>query len=207
MPGDREGGIELLELAASPSAATATDASLLLTIVYNRERRHADAMQHLERLQQRHRENRLVVLNVAATALAASDASRAAEAITGGLAVGPRFDQPAVLGERAMWFYIRGAARAALREPGAAPDLNAALANGPRDWIRARTHVELAKLALQAGDQAQVESHLAAAEQYGRKAGDRVPVEEARRLRSRRGTQPGAFRHGTRSRTDGLSLG
>ena len=126
MPGDRDGGIELLEFASTPPADTATDASLLLTVVYNRERRYSAAMQHLERLRERHPGNRLLVLNAAATALAASRPADAAKTITEALAVGPRFDQPAVLGERAMWFYLRGAARTALGEPGAAEDLQRA---------------------------------------------------------------------------------
>lgn len=183
MPGDREGGIKLLEFAASPPAETATDASLVLTVVYNRERRHAEAMRHLTQLRGRHPQNRLLVLNAAATALVASEPARAADAVTAVLTLGPRFDQPAVLGERAMWFYVRGAARAALCAPGATEDLRRALTSEPRDWIRARTHLELAKLALQAGDEAQAGAHLDAAEQYGRHAGDRVLVEGARRLR------------------------
>ena len=184
MPGDREGGIKLLELAASRSAETATDASLVLSVIYNRERRHGEAMRHLTQLQERHPENRLLVLNAAATALAGSEPARGADAVTSILTRAPRFDQPAVLGERAMWFYIRGAARTALRAPGATEDLQRALTSEPRDWIRARTHLELAKLALHAGDEAQTSAHLEAAERYGRRAGDRVPVEGARRLRS-----------------------
>lgn len=53
MPGDRDCGIELLELAASPEADTATDASLVLSVVYNRERRYPAAMRHLDLLRAR----------------------------------------------------------------------------------------------------------------------------------------------------------
>ena len=193
MPGDRDGGIELLESAASPSSATATDAALVLIVVYNRERRHAAAMHHLKRLRDRHPENRLIELNAAATALAASEPARAADTVTSALARGPRFDRPAVLGERAMWFYIRGAARAALRARGATEDLQRALTSEPRDWIRARTHLELAKLALLAGDEARALAELDAAERYGRRAGDSVPVKEARRLMGQSTDRRGAF--------------
>lgn len=192
MPGDRDGGIELLESAAGPPSGTATDASLVLMVVYNRERRHAAAMRHLERLQERHPGNRLLELNAAATALTASEPARAADAVTTALARAPRFDRPAVLGERAMWFYIRGAARAALRARGATEDLQRALTSEPRDWIRARTHLKLAKLALLAGDEARALAELDAAERYGRRAGDSVPVEEARRLRRAQGRTAGS---------------
>ena len=50
MAGDRAGGILMLETAAADGTETATDASLVLMIVYNREKRHADAMRHLHRL-------------------------------------------------------------------------------------------------------------------------------------------------------------
>jgi len=186
MPGDRDGGIELLEFAATPPAGTATDASLLVSVVYNRERRYAAATNHLKQLRERHPENRLLVSNAAGTALAASQPADAAQAITAVLTSGPRFDQPAVLGERAMWFYIRGAARSAVRTPGAAEDLQRALTSEPRDWIRARTHLELAKLALQAGDESHTRVQLEAAEHYGLRAGDSVPVESARRLKQQR---------------------
>lgn len=40
MPGDKQGGLELLESAAGDGAETASDASLVLMIAYNREGRH-----------------------------------------------------------------------------------------------------------------------------------------------------------------------
>lgn len=77
MGGDRDGGILLLEAAAAEQADTATDAALVLMVVYNREGRHADAFRHLWQLQMRHPDNRLIRLNSAATALAASQPARA----------------------------------------------------------------------------------------------------------------------------------
>ena len=182
MPGDRAGGIALLEAAAAPTAETATDAALLLVIVYNREGRHADAMRHLRQLRERHPANRLLTLNAAATALATCDAAAAVATITAGLATHPKFDQPRVLGERAMWYYIRGAARAALADRGAADDLREALASNPRDWIRARTHLEFATLALQSGDERQARLELEVAERYGRRGGDSVALGAAEQL-------------------------
>lgn len=122
MPGDHVGGIALLETAAASSAETATDASLLLMIGYNREGRHADAMWHLHQPRERLPRNRLLVLNAAATTLAACDAAAAAASITKGLAAQPGFDQPRVLGERAMWYYLP-ALRARACVTGAAPTI------------------------------------------------------------------------------------
>ncbi len=182
IPGDRAGGIALLEAAAAPPAETATDAALLLVIVYNREGRHADAMRHLRQLRERHPANRLLALNAAATALATCDAAAAVATITAGLATHPKFDQPRVLGERAMWYYIRGAARAKLADHGAVDDLREALASNPRDWIRARTHLEFARLALQSGDERQARLELDAAARYGGRGGDSVAVSAAEQL-------------------------
>ena len=85
MPGDRDGGILMLETAADSQADTATDAALVLMIIYNREGRHSDALRHLTQLQLRHPENRLIRLNIAATALAASRHVEAERRITAGL--------------------------------------------------------------------------------------------------------------------------
>lgn len=182
MPGDRAGGIAFLEAAAAPPAETETDASLLLVIVYNREGRHAEALRHLRQLREQHPGNRLLVLNTAATALAASDPAAAAETISASLTTQPNFDRPRVLGERAMWYYVRGAARVALSDVRAADDLRQALASGPRDWIRARTHLELARLALQSGDERQAKLELQAAERYGRLGADDRTIEKAKGL-------------------------
>jgi tetratricopeptide (TPR) repeat protein len=183
LPGDREGGIRLLEAAAEESAETATDAALVLMIVFNREGRHAKATRHLQRLIARHPGNRLLRLNLAATAL---DAGRHADAdteVTQTLAHDPDFGQPAIPGERALWRYIRGAARAALLDPRARADLREAVHDAPRDWVRARAHVELARLALLDGQPQLARAELDAAEHFGRRAGDDVAVERARRLR------------------------
>lgn len=207
MQGDRAGGIALLEDAAAPAAETASDAALLLVIVYNREGRREEAMRHLRRLREKHPGNRLLTLNAASTALAACDAAAAAEIITAGLATEPRFDQPRVPGERAMWHYIRGAARTALPDhSGDDEDLRAALASDPRDWIRARTHLELAKQALRSGEEGQARLELEAAERYGRRAGDDATVEASAQLwrarASARHTPRGAHSRGGTSICD-----
>jgi tetratricopeptide (TPR) repeat protein len=183
MAGDRDGGIRLLEMAAAGTADTATDASLVLMVVYNRENRFADAMAHLKRLQLRHPSNRLLRLNAAATALAAFQPAVAAAEITDTLPDSPTFDVPYIPGERALWLYTRGAARVALRHPNAANDLQQAILANPRDWVRARVHLELGRQALEAGDHRQAQADLDTALHYGHRGGDRTAIDSVKRLR------------------------
>ena len=189
LPGDREGGIRLLEAAAAGSADTASDASLVLMIVFNREGRHADAIAHLQRLSAKHPGNRLFRLNMAATALDALQYADARTIVTEAFARDPHWDRPAVPGERALWRYIRGAARAALGDTGAGDDLKEAVQDGPRDWVRARAHLELAKLALRDGQMQRARAELDSAEHFGRRAGDVVALRQAKRMwRDKRAT-------------------
>ena len=58
-----------------------------------------------------------------------------------------------MFGEDALWHYKRGTARAALgRTADAQQDLKAALDREGRKWVYGRTHLELGKLALKAGN-------------------------------------------------------
>jgi hypothetical protein len=182
LPGDREGGIGLLEAAAADSADTTLDASLVLMIVYNREGRHADARQHLLRLLARHPQNRLLRLNLASTALDAGNHSHAARITTESYPEPGEFARLPVTGERALWSYLRGAARAAVGDAGAEADLLRATREEPRDWIRARAHVELATLALGANDVSRAKTELEAARHFGRRADDDVAVRRAEQL-------------------------
>ena len=101
---------------------------------------------------------------------------------------GLRFKHPQIPGERALWLYIRGAARAAIGYAGARDDLQQATLAEPRDWVRARAHVELGKLALLASDDEQARADFAAATFYGRRGGDRFAIDLATRLRRKRTT-------------------
>jgi hypothetical protein len=182
LSGDREEGIRLLEAAAADSADTTLDASLVLMIVYNREGRHVDARRHLLRLLARHPDNRLLRLNLAATALDAGDHPAAARITTDYYPAPGEFVRLPVTGERALWSYIRGAARASLGDAGAEPDLLRATQEDPRDWIRARAHVELATLALRANDVTRAKTELEAARYFARRAGDDAAVLRAEQL-------------------------
>ena len=183
LPGDRTGGIALLERAAASQAATATDASMVLMIVYNREDRHQDALRHLRTMLQRHPSNRLLRLNLAATQLAAGDAAAALRTIDEGLAHAATLVTPEIPGERSLWLYIRGAARVLLNDASARVDLQRALEAGPREWVRARVHVELAKCELASGARARALSELGRAEHHARRAGDGGALAAARTLR------------------------
>jgi len=189
LPGDRDGGIRLLEAAAAESADTAFDASLVLMIVFNREGRHADAAAHLQRLTAKHPANRLLRLNMAATALDGLKYGDARTIVTETFERDPQWDRPTVPGERALWRYLRGAARAALHDAAARDDLQGAVQDGPRDWVRARAHLELAKLALRDGQTQRARAELDSAEHFGRRAGDDVALRQAKRLwRDKRAT-------------------
>jgi tetratricopeptide (TPR) repeat protein len=179
LPGDREEGVRLLEAAAADSADTTLDASLVLMIVYNREARHSDATRHLRRLLARHPDNRLLRLNLASTALDAGDHTAAARITTDSYPAPGELARLPVTGERALWSYVRGAARAAVGDAGAEADLLRATREEPRDWIRARAHVELATLALRANDVSRAKTELEAATHFARRGGDDVAARRA----------------------------
>lgn len=178
--GDRDLGVSLLETAARGEAATASDASMVLMIVYNREGRHRDALRHLRVLHRRHPANRLLRLNLAATELAAGDGAAAVKTIGDGLAAS--FDAPHIPGERALWLYIRGAGRVRLDDPSARADLQEALSASPREWVRARVHVELARLALASGSRVVASTELERAVHHARRAGDGAALAAAEKL-------------------------
>ena len=88
----------------------------------------------------------------------------------------------AVLGESAMWFAHRGAARAQLhRSADAASDLQQGLALSPRDWVRGRIHRELGDLALTGGDRIGAKRQFEEALSFSERGGDAVAVAETRR--------------------------
>jgi predicted Zn-dependent protease len=75
----------LAPAAAGGQAATSTDASIVLMIVYNREGRDPDALRHLRTMVRRHPSNRLLRLNRAATELAAGSGAAAVQTVDEGL--------------------------------------------------------------------------------------------------------------------------
>ncbi|HJQ87671.1 MAG TPA: hypothetical protein VJ820_09440 [Propionibacteriaceae bacterium] len=193
--GDRQGGLKLLEQAAEEGAETATDASLVLMVIYNREGRPQDALRHLARLQRRHPANRLLQLNTAATALAAGQPALAEREATPGLQAVLAAEAPYVAGELGLWLYTRAAARAAMGHPETSADLEDCFQSNPREWVRARAHLLKGRLALRASHYHAARSHFQAAGEYGRQAGDEVSIKEATHELSKvRTGQPGNAR-------------
>lgn len=164
--GNRERGLTLVERAANYAGDSQTDARLALVLLYNRERRYDAALAQLRILQDRYPANRLLWLEAGATALRAKRAVDADTVLTDGIDRLSRDTRPRMLGEAALWYYKRGAARAALgRADAARADLERALSSNGRDWVHGRAHLELGKLALAAGnrDEARKALQLAAA--------------------------------------------
>ena len=88
-----------------------------------------------------------------------------------------------MFGEDALWRYKRGAARSALgRTADAQADLRAALDTEGRKWVHGRSHLELGKLALKAGDRQKAREEFTASIQFCDGDNDKLAADEARRL-------------------------
>jgi hypothetical protein len=122
-------------------------------------------------------------LNAAATAIEARQFETAERQLTDGFAARDIEAPPAVTGEHALWLLKRGTARAALgRVADAVADLTKVLVTRPRDWVRARAHVELARLAIARHAVAEARRELDLAVEFGVRGGDGDAVDTARGL-------------------------
>jgi tetratricopeptide (TPR) repeat protein len=183
LPGNRAEALRRLEEAALPGVETEADALLVLMVVHNREGNRAQAAEQLTRLQSRFPRNRLLWLNAAATAIEARQFETAERQLAEGLAARAVEAPPAVMGEHALWLLKRGTARAALgRAADAVADLTNVLVTRPRDWVRARAHVELARLAIARQAVAEARRELDLAVEFGVRGGDGDAVDTARGL-------------------------
>lgn len=181
--GGRERGLRMVEEAAGYPGDNQDDARLALILLYNREKRYDDALRQLESLRERYPLNRLVWLEIGSTNLRAGRPAEAERVLNEGLARFATDHRPRMFGEDALWLYKRGAARAALgRRAEAEADLRHALAAEGRQWVYGRTHLELGKLALKAGNHAAARQELQAAIPLSESENDRGTVDEARRL-------------------------
>ncbi len=184
LTGNRDRGLRLLEEASEASAATRSDALLLLMIIDSREARPVDAIRRLTVLQQLHPHNRLLWLNHGAAALVAQRWADADRMLSRGIAARAWEAGPAVLGEPAMWFAYRGIAEpgwvvATKRWTTCARVSPHRLATGfagdsTSSWVQ---------LALAAGDVPGARREFDAAIHYSRKGGDAVATDVARRSR------------------------
>lgn len=153
--GDREGGLRLIEEAATPGSEALWEAKFGLLVLYNRERRYDDALAVIGELQARFPQNRLLWLEGGSTAQRAGRLAEAERQLEQGFAKLAADKRPRIYGEEALWRYKRGAVRVSLaRYEAAVADLGAVISGEARDWVKGRARVEMGKLALQRGDRA-----------------------------------------------------
>ena len=180
--GGRERGIRMVEDAASGNAENRTDAQFALVLLYNREKRYADALRVLDALKREYPRNRLVWLEQGATALRAGRPEDAEALLTAGIAMFEKDTRPKIPGEEGLWHYKRGAARVMLnRRDGALADLAIATKPDAAGWVQGRAHVELARLALARGDAAAARTESARAVALCGQT-DPICVDEAKKL-------------------------
>jgi tetratricopeptide (TPR) repeat protein len=134
-------------------------------------------------MRQRYPRNRLAWLEAGSTALRAGRPADANRLLDEGFIRFASDTRRRMFGEEAIWYYKRGAARAALGRAGEAEaDLHHALDAEGRNWVHGRTHLELGKLALTRGNRARANEHLQAAVKLCDEDNDPVFAAEAKRL-------------------------
>jgi tetratricopeptide (TPR) repeat protein len=181
--GNRERGMRLIEEAANYGGENQTEARFALILLHNREKRYDDALTQLARLREDFPRNRLVWLESGSTALRAGRWAEAERYLNEGFTRFADDRRPRMYGEEALWFFKRGAARAGIgRTKEAESDLRQALRLTGRNWVYARTHLELGKLALNAGNKEAARVEFRAAATLGDTDNDPVTANEARRL-------------------------
>jgi Tfp pilus assembly protein PilF len=180
--GGKEKGISQIEEAAAYAGDNQTEARFALILLYNREKRYDDALKQLALLKDRYPRNRLVWLESGSTSLRAGRAADAERFLSEGLSRFAGDTRPRMFGEDALWRYKRGAAFAALGRAEAEAELRNALAVEGRKWVHARSHLELGKLALKAGNKAAAKIELRAAIPLADSDNDPLTSEEAARL-------------------------
>jgi tetratricopeptide (TPR) repeat protein len=141
---DRRSGLRLVEEAAAYPSAAQTNARLTLVLMYNRERRHDEALAIVRGLQQQYPRNRLFWLEAASTALRAGRATDALQTIDEGLERFAHDPRPKAYGEEAQWRFQRGAALLALGNVERAHrELRAVLLADAPQWLRDRARTLL----------------------------------------------------------------
>jgi tetratricopeptide (TPR) repeat protein len=181
--GGRERGLHMIEEAAAYPGDNQEDARFALILLYNREKRFDDALAVLATLRERYPRNRLTWLETGATYLRAGRAADANRVLEDGLTRFAGDTRQRMFGEEALWFNKRGTARAWLgRTADAEADLKRALSAEGRKWVYGRSHLELGRLALKAGNRAAARQELQNAVSLCEADNDPVAAEEARRL-------------------------
>lgn len=182
--GGRDKGLRMIEEASAYPSDAQPEAQFALVLLYNREKRYADALQIIAALQQRYPGNRLLMLEEGSTALRAGDAARAARALDRGIEALVGESRPLAPGEPTLWHYKRGAARLRLGQTArAAEDLRAAGQDQTSPpWVRGRVQVELGKLADLSADRTAAVARYKEAQRLCDAGRDQVCADEARSL-------------------------
>src|SRR4051812_7342165 len=181
--GNREKGLHLIEEAAAYGGENQTDARFALLLLYNREKRYGDALAQLALLREKYPRNRLVWLESGSTCIRAGRYGEAERFLDEGVRRFADDRRPRMFGEDALWYYKRGTARAWNGKPrDAEPDLRKALSVPGRKWVYARTHLELGRIAVNAGNKAAARPELQQAVALSDTDNDPGTAEEARRL-------------------------
>src|SRR5829696_719639 len=127
--GGKARGLTMIEETVAAGRDNRTDAEFALVLLYNRERRYADALRILDNLHKRYPRNRLILLEAGATATRGNRPADAEALLTEGMAMLARDKRRRIPGEEQLWHYKRGAARVLLRRRhDALADLRAAQA-------------------------------------------------------------------------------
>lgn len=180
--GGKETGIEMLKRAAAGSGEAKTDALFALALVYNREKRYAEALNVLDQLRVLYPRNRLVLLEWGATAVRGGRHAEAETRLTEGLEKLSRDRRPRIPGEEALWRLKRGTARAALGRADALDDLRAATSTDAQAWVAGRARVEIARLALKRGDRTAATTEATRAVSLCENGNDNPCVQDARKV-------------------------
>jgi tetratricopeptide (TPR) repeat protein len=181
--GDKDRGLRMVEEAAAYGGDNEADARFALLLLYNREKRYDDALSELAGMRKRYPRNRLAWLEGGSTALRAGRFAEAERLLDEGIGRFGSDSRRRMYGEESIWFYKRGAARAALgRTVEADKDLRHAIDLEGRRWVHGRAELELGKLALQSNDRQTANGHLQAAATLCESDNDPLFAEQARRL-------------------------
>jgi tetratricopeptide (TPR) repeat protein len=181
--GDKAKGMKMIEDAVAYGGDNQEDARFALILLYNRERRYDDALKVIETLRAKYTRNRLMWLEAASTSLRAGRPADAERFVTEGLTRFADDKRQRMFGEEALWHYKRGAARVALRRTAdAEADLKRAIAVESRQWVKGRSHLELGKIAILAGNRSLANEELRTAVKLCDGDNDPAFAEEARRL-------------------------
>jgi tetratricopeptide (TPR) repeat protein len=181
--GGKDKGLHLIEEAAAYPGDSQTDARFALVLVYNRERRYDDALRQLAILRERYPRNRLLPLEIGSTNLRAGRPADAEKVLDEAMTRFAGDTRPHMFGETALWHYKRGTARAAIgRDADARQDFTRALAVEGRKWVQGRTHLELGRLALKAGNRPAAQKEFQTAIALCESDNDAAWADEARRL-------------------------